>query len=163
MSEVPNTIVCWSNTELLHLDFHSYVERFVLQNITFRPIVNVWKKIHVGAICSGRTKYIKPKINRQKGICVIGILQLDQVFWSASFSKLWIMSDDWKLAIPESNIGCYSGSFRFISFSIIYLHPFVMLSLTPLDISDCKVIEYNKFPLNSKVIAYFSAYYFAIE
>lgn len=51
------------------------------------------KKIYVVAISSGRTKYIKLKINHQKGICSIGILRLDHVFCNVSFSKLWIMSD----------------------------------------------------------------------
>jgi hypothetical protein len=37
------------------------------------------KKIHVGAISSGRTKYVNPKINHQKLIFAVGILQLDQV------------------------------------------------------------------------------------
>jgi len=41
---------------------------------------NCVKKIHVGAISSGRTKYIKPKLNHQKGICSIGILQLIKCF-----------------------------------------------------------------------------------
>jgi len=47
-----------------------------------------------------------------------------------------------------------------ISFSIIYLYPFLILSLTLLDISDFKVTEYNKFRLNSNIIAYFCSLIF---
>jgi hypothetical protein len=39
----------------------------------------VGEKIDVGAISSGRTKYVNPKISHQKLIFAIGILQLDQV------------------------------------------------------------------------------------
>jgi hypothetical protein len=113
----------------------------------------MWKKIHVRAISSGRTKHIKPKINHQKGICAIGILQLEQMLWSASFNKLWIMSDDWKLAILNRKLDVILG--HLISFSIIYLYPLLILSLTLRGVSDCKVMRYNKFRLNSNIIAYF--------
>ena len=47
-----------------------------------------------------------------------------------------------------------------ISFSIICFYPFLILSLTFLGILDCKVIEYNKFSLHSKIIAYFCSLMF---
>jgi hypothetical protein len=49
----------------------------------------------------------------------------------------------------DANLG------HFILFSIIYVYPFLMLSLTLLGISVCRVIKCNKFCLNSIIIAYF--------
>jgi hypothetical protein len=49
---------------------------------------------------------------------------------------------------------------HFISFNIIYLHPFLILSLTLFGISDCKVTEYNKFRLNLNIVAFFCSLIF---
>jgi hypothetical protein len=70
--------------------------------------------IHVGSIFIELSKYIILKINHQKGVHAIGILQLYQVFYNATFSKIWIMLDDWKIAKLKTDIGCYFGSLHFI-------------------------------------------------